>query len=448
VARYRDCLLMNSEPKKILPKLRFPDFKNDGEWQKVTLNEVAVLLKGKGISKADVVPNGTQPCIRYGELYTTYAEVISSVVSFTNANKEELVLSETKDVIIPSSGETREDIATASCVINAGVALGGDLNIIRSSIDGVYLAYYITHVKKKAISKLAQGDAVVHLYLNQLRKLDVDFPDLQAEQQKIAACLSSLEELISAESQKLDALKVHKNGLMQLLFPAEGNTVPTRRFAEFTNNGEWTAIPLTDMVDKVGSGTTPLGGDSNYIESGRPFVRSQNVGWGSLLLDDIVFIDEQLHKHAISTELKFDDVLLNITGASIGRSAVVDQRIERGNVNQHVCIIRTIKNKLNPHYLNQYLISDYGQSQIDSYQAGGNRQGLNFAQIRSFQVPMPPSMEEQQKIASCLSSLDHVISAQAEKIEALKLHKEGLMQQLFPQISESTPDQKASNLNE
>jgi type I restriction enzyme, S subunit len=89
----------------------------------------------------------------------------------------------------------------------------------------------------------------------------------------------------------------------------------------------------------------------------------------------------------------------------------------------------------NPYYLNQYLLSQYGQKQIDSFQAGGNRQGLNFAQVRSFSLPLP-LLKEQQKIADCLSSLDDLITAQTQKIEALKTHKKGLMQQLFPALDE------------
>ena len=95
------------------------------------------------------------------------------------------------------------------------------------------------------------------------------------------------------------------------------------------------------------------------------------------------------------------DVLLNITGASIGRSTVADSRIVGGNVNQHVCIIRVKPDELNPVLLNQYLISEHGQKQIDSFQAGGNRQGLNFGQIRSFKITLPPTEGEQTRIADC-----------------------------------------------
>ena len=147
------------------------------------------------------------------------------------------------------------------------------------------------------------------------------------------------------------------------------------RFPEFTE--EWKRCIIGELSIKVGSGVTPKGGESVYKTEGHPFVRSQNVGFGHLLLDDIAFIDEEMHLRQKNTELKLDDVLLNITGASIGRSALVNEQIAGGNVNQHVCIIRTKENLVSS-FLCNFLLSNYGQRQIDSFQAGGNRQGLNF----------------------------------------------------------------------
>ena len=156
--------------------------------------------------------------------------------------------------------------------------------------------------------------------------------------------------------------------------------VPPLRFPEFS--GEWKMCTIGELITKVGSGVTPRGGEAVYKTEGHPFVRSQNVGLGNLLLDDIAFIDEETHLRQKNTELQFNDVLLNITGASIGRSALVDKQIVGGNVNQHVCIIRT-KENLVPSFICSFLLSNYGQRQIDSFQAGGNRQGLNFEQIKS-----------------------------------------------------------------
>ncbi|MCI5162741.1 MAG: restriction endonuclease subunit S [Candidatus Electrothrix sp. AX5] len=215
--------------------------------------------------------------------------------------------------------------------------------------------------------------------------------------------------------------------------------MPKLRFPEFRGEGEWEVTELGLLTTKVGSGITPTGGDKNYKAEGRPFVRSQNVGWGELILNDVAFIDEETHRSFKSSEIKVSDVLLNITGASIGRSVVADSRIAGGNVNQHVCIIRVKQDELNPALLNHFLVSERGQKQIDSFQAGGNRQGLNFAQIRSFEIPLPSTVNEQSRIADCLSSIDELLTFEAQKLDTLKTHKKGLMQQLFPAEGNTVP---------
>ena len=203
--------------------------------------------------------------------------------------------------------------------------------------------------------------------------------------------------------------------------------VPNLRFPEFT--GEWKKCTIAELATKVGSGVTPRGGEAVYKTEGHPFVRSQNVGLGHLLLDDIAYIDEDTHQRQKNTELQLDDVLLNITGASIGRSAIVTKEIVRGNVNQHVCIIRT-KDNLVSSFLCNFLLSNYGQKQIDSFQAGGNRQGLNFEQIKSIKIGLP-SIEEQKKIAELLQLLEQRIVTQNKIIEDLKKLKSAISHILF-----------------
>ena len=199
------------------------------------------------------------------------------------------------------------------------------------------------------------------------------------------------------------------------------------RFPEFS--GEWKMCTIGELTTKVGSGVTPRGGEAVYKTEGHPFVRSQNVGLGNLLLDDIAFIDEETHLRQKNTELQFNDVLLNITGASIGRSALVDKQIVGGNVNQHVCIIRT-KENLVPSFICSFLLSNYGQRQIDSFQAGGNRQGLNFEQIKSIKITIP-SKDEQIKIAKLLRAINERIATQNKIIEKLQSLIKGLVDSLL-----------------
>ena len=199
------------------------------------------------------------------------------------------------------------------------------------------------------------------------------------------------------------------------------------RFPEFTE--EWKKTKIGDITSKVGSGVTPKGGSAVYKTSGHLFIRSQNVGNGCFLLDDVAYIDEATHKKQINTELKDGDVLLNITGASIGRTTVVNKNVEGGNVNQHVCIIRLLED-YSPNYICNYLLSYGGQKQIDSFQAGGNREGLNFEQIRSIKFSIP-GFREQSKIASLLSLLEERIATQNKIIEDLKKLKVAIIENVF-----------------
>lgn len=200
-------------------KIRFRDEegKEFGAWEEKPFETIATFSKGKGIAKSDISENGNLECIRYGELYTHYGEVISEIQSRTNLDSKDLILSDFNDVIIPSSGETQLDIAKASCVLKKGVALGGDLNIIKTKMDGVFLSFYLNNVKKLEIASLAQGNSVVHLYPSQLKTLMIEFPVLP-EQQKIATFLTALDTKIAHVTTQITLTQTFKKGLLQQMF--------------------------------------------------------------------------------------------------------------------------------------------------------------------------------------------------------------------------------------
>lgn len=200
-------------------EIRFVDDEGNDypDWEEKRLGEVAKFSKGKGLSKADISEDGINKCIRYGELYTRYSEVIDKVCSNTNLEIEKTIISKKNDVIIPSSGESQIDIATASCVINEGIILGGDLNIIRSEINGVFLAYYLNNYKKHDIASLSQGISVVHLYSTHLSQLKLEIPSKE-EQQKIADCLSAIDQSINQLNNQIDQSTQFKKGLLQRMF--------------------------------------------------------------------------------------------------------------------------------------------------------------------------------------------------------------------------------------
>jgi type I restriction enzyme S subunit len=187
------------------------------EWVEKKLGEVAKFSKGKGISKSDISESGELKCIRYGQLYTEYGEVIDQVVSRTECKPSTLILSEANDVIIPSSGETQIDIARAACVLKSGIALGGDLNIIRSPLNGVFLSFYLNHRRKHQIAKMAQGISVVHLYNSQLVHLEIEIP-CDEEQGKIVSFLRSLNEITEKLTFQINQTQTWKKGLLQQMF--------------------------------------------------------------------------------------------------------------------------------------------------------------------------------------------------------------------------------------
>lgn len=189
-------------------------------------------------------------------------------------------------------------------------------------------------------------------------------------------------------------------------------------------------VRLADVTTKIGSGITPRGGSTVYKTSGRPFLRSQNVGWGELRLDDVAYIDETTHLSFPATEIRAGDVLLNITGASIGRSAVATPELDGGNVNQHVCEIRLKPGRMDPRFVNGYLLSQPGQSQIDMFQAGGNRQGLNFQQVGSIEVPDLP-IEQQRAIGVASHNADNLIATLERLIAKKQAIRQGMIQQLL-----------------
>jgi type I restriction enzyme S subunit len=192
---------------------------------------------------------------------------------------------------------------------------------------------------------------------------------------------------------------------------------------------DWQASKLGHLVSKVGSGITPKGGSESYLAAGVPLIRSQNVLWGKLNLSDVAYISDQQHARMTNSALQPRDVLLNITGASIGRCALVPAVFGEGNVNQHVCIIRPGA-LLDAGFLSKYLNSAFGQFQISRLQAGGNREGLNYQQVREFSIAQP-SLSEQKKIAAILIAVDDKLDVVARQIEATRSLKQGLMQTLF-----------------
>lgn len=422
--------VVDSHLNSYLPTLRFTEFQAEAGWKLKKLSNIATFLKGKGISKADIDENGITPCIRYGELYTTYNEVIDKVLSRTNISmNNNLIFSKANDVIIPSSGETHIDIAKASCVMLDNVALGGDLNIIRSNQNGVFISYYLNSSLKSKISKIAQGNAVVHLYVDQLKKLELAVPSL-AEQKKIIDCLSSLDKLIENESTKLITLKQNKKGLLQQLFPQNGESLPRLRFDKFKDH--WINLELSKITKSIKKKNIAkdaikilsLSNEYGLVAQADYFLKkvaSDNTDrYIVLQKDDFVYNDRITKKSTYGT----------IKRLSLYESGIVSPIYK--------CF--RFEKKQNPVFWEYFFESKSHESEIKQIVNEGARAGrynISIDKFLSINV-MQPSHLEQEKIASCLTSLDKIITNQSEYIDQLKKHKKGLMQQLFPAVEETS----------
>lgn len=189
------------------------------EWEEKTLGELGTFTKGAALSKADISDDG-RPLILYGELYTTYNEVAVHIVRHTEQNVADRFLSRVGDVLIPTSGETAEEIATATCVMQEGVVLAGDLYIYRTvdELDGRIASYLLNHSVNKKISNIAQGKSVVHIQVKELSKVIMSYPASLEEQRKIADCLASMDEVIRKAKDELAKWQELKKGLLQQMF--------------------------------------------------------------------------------------------------------------------------------------------------------------------------------------------------------------------------------------
>jgi len=275
-----------------------------------------------------------------------------------------------------------------------------------------------------------------------LGSLELFLPDLPL-QRKIALILTTIDNLIEKTEALIEKYQSIKQGMMHDLFTRgvteNGELRPPYEEAPHLYKRselgwipkEWEVKTIGSMTARVGSGITPTGGSEVYLTEGIIFIRSQNVTLGGLDLSDVAFINERTHVQMAASEVFPFDVLLNITGASIGRCCYVPADIGRANTNQHVCCIRlVVPNEPDAKFLSSILSSPIGQNQIFRLNAGGNREGLNYQQLRSFRVPWT-NEDERKAIAIRLDSIDKTTLAEQAFHLKLLQQKQGLMQDLL-----------------
>jgi putative type I restriction enzyme specificity protein len=371
------------------------EFKNlPSGWKVVRLGDVCDFYKGKGISKDDISENGIS-CIRYGELYTTYSERIDEIYSKTNLNPSELFLSKCNDIIIPCSGETAQDIAKASCVLLDGIALGGDLNVLRTRENGIFLSYYLNVIAKKDIAKIAQGVSIVHLYASELKNLKIKIPSVD-EQKKIVEILSTWDEAINLTINLIESKKQFKKALMQNLLTAK------IRFPQFKE--KWKEIKLGEICEiqtgKLNANAMIQGGRYKFFTCAK----------------EVFEIDD----YAFDTEA----ILVSGNGENVGYIHYFNGKF---NAYQRTYVLdKFTENILFIKYFLEFAL----KRKIEIEKKDGNTPYIVLSTIFGFIVKLP-NLKEQQKIAEVLTACDDEINLLNLKLENLKKQKQGLMQKLL-----------------
>jgi len=424
----KDKKLAQSKAEGLIPELRFPEFKNEGEWIFELFDKVYFFLVTNSFSRENLnYNNGSVKNIHYGDIHTKFStlfDITKEIVPFINSDipieriREECYCKE-GDLIFADASEDLNDVGKSIEIINLNSEklLSGLHTLLarqKESKLAIGFAGYLfkTDWIRKQIQREAQGAKVLGISATRISNVKISYPKNPQEQQKIASCLSSLDEVITAHSQKLELLKDHKKGLMQNLFPQEGEKVPKFRFKEFEKDGKWVGkklgevckmqagkfVSATEIKDKFTEGLFPCYGGNGL----RGYTKSYtNTGTYSL----------------------------------IGRQGALCGNITLAEGNFHAtehAVVVTPKTNIDT----IWLYYELELLNLNQYATGQAQPGLSVSNLEQVELSLPRKLAEQQKIASCLSSLDALITAQTEKIEQLKLHKKGLMQGLFPKMSE------------
>lgn len=409
------------EKSALVPRLRFPEFRETGQWTTVELGNLSQLVTEKV---------GTSACTPY--TITTGVGLISqeqklgrtiagnSLKNYIVLQKNDFAYNKSATKAYPQgfiacyAGQERAAVPNS---IFTCFRLDHDA-AVPAFVDKLFSINLHGRWLRNRIAVGARAHGSLQVNDDDLMAIPIPLPSgsqALVEQRKIADCLSSLEELITAETQKLDALKTHKKGLMQQLFPREGETVPRLRFPEFRGAREWDAKTLSELAENLDNRRIPVT-ESDRIRGVIPYYGASGI---------VDYIHDFI----------FDEDLLCVSedGANlVARTTPIAFSISgKAWVNNHAHVLKFDLRRV------QKIVEDYLNSvSLEDYLTGMAQPKLNRAMLDTIHVPVPQDEDEQEAVAGCLSSLDGLITAQSQKIDALNSHKKGLMQQFFPVLDE------------
>lgn len=418
---------MPTANKSLSPTLRFPEFRRDGEWAERPLGNISTRIRKKVGTKV-LTPVSITAGLGFvdqtakfgrriaGEQYKNYIHIKRGDFVYNKGNSKTFAQG-----CIYQLKEFDEAAASTAFIC---------FKLDDRCVDQYFQSLFEFNAHGRELAKFitsgARSDGLLNINPNDFFSIELPVPPQKAEQQKIADCLGSLDDLIAAHSRKLAALQDHKKGLLQQLFPAEGETTPKRRFPGF--EGEWI---LDDFEKAAFFQEGPGIMKADFHNEGIPLVRLSGLVGATVSLDGCNYLDpEKVTEKWEHFRLIAGDLLVSCS-ASFGRPTIVNEIASGAVFYTGLVRFRPKDKRLRAGYLEAFLGSPCFMKQAESFAVGGGIKHFGPTHLKQMEIPLPCS-EEQQKIADCLSALDALITAQTEQVAALKAHKKGLMQQLFP----------------
>jgi len=415
----------NTKKGPLVPQLRFPEFRNAGEGNHAPLGRLFSERQEAGFTnlpllslmdKEGIVPQEeTNRKNNSSENKSKYLRVLPGDIAYNTMR-----MWEGRSAYVGLEGLISP--AYTVCV----------------PAEGISSSFFSYHFKTTSLirqfKKYSQGlvKDTLNLKFEAFSRIEIPYPSEAREQQKIAECLSSLDEMIAAETRKLDILKSHKKGLMQLIFPHEGETVPQLRFPEFRDEGGWEFDLLGNIFDTT-SGGTPSRSVKEYWNGCIPWITTSLVDFGIITRAD-EFISEVGLKNSAAKIFPRGTVLIAMYGQGKTRGQVALLSIEAAT--NQACAAILPRKEIDPNFVFLNLASRY--EEMRQLSNSGGQENLSQSLIRELPFSYPSNPAEQRMITTFLTSIDNVIDAQAQRIESLKSHKNGLMQQLFPVLGETS----------
>ena len=403
-----------SNQNKLIPELRFPEFVKDGEWKREVLGNLLNFQTGfpfdsQGFNENEI---GVR-LIKNKDLKSEGKKV------FYNKPFDEKYLVNDGDVLIGMDGDFTPSVwQKGKALLNQRVG-----RIIANVKEQEIFYFYFLSIHLKTIEEKTARTTVKHLSHTDVEKIYEPLPK-PIEQQKIATCLSSLDVLLTAHTDKLETLKTYKKGLMQNLFPQEGEKAPKFRFKEFEKDGDWAKDRLGDIGNPSMCKRIFKEETTSDSKNGIPFYKIGTFGKEADSYISKVIYEEYKRKYSFP---KKGDILISASG-TIGRLVVYDGKPAFFQDSNIVWIDNDESKIINRLLFYAYSLLNWQTSD------GGIIQRLYNADLKGMIIRYPKNKQEQQKIADTLTSLDTLIKEQTDKIAQLKLHKKGLMQGLFPKM--------------